>query len=221
MRFPKDKDPSETEAVPTHRGVFTEAPFSLLLPRTAGRRCSSASLPPVYQLGPLQTPHLTEEAQKQEASHPRLQLKNVLGRGTFKFMGNAPFPLILECAKHIRSSTQALTAAFQLLRPLPPILMYLFNCYARRNLIKLLCIMLWRSSTFLSLQGRCCGPKPDTATESSVFKHTVIRSHAYPLAGDSSEPGSRQDCWDTHQEEYFWLCPGRQQFGGQQDDAAG
>lgn len=60
----------------------------------------------------------------------------MLGRGRFKFTGKEPFPSISERREVICSLAQALTAAFQLLRPLPLILMNLFNCYARRNLIK-------------------------------------------------------------------------------------
>jgi len=119
-------------------------------PSDSQPRTRSASLPQLHGLRPLQTPHLTE-AQKREASLPRLQLQTAPGQGSFKFTGNAPSPSIPECRELICSLAEALTAAFQLLRPPPPILMNLFNCYARRNLIKLLYIMLRRSSTVPSL----------------------------------------------------------------------
>lgn len=121
-----------------------------------GNHSVPAPLPQLYWSRPLQTPHWDEGVQEQEASLPCLQLD----WGMFKFMGNVPFPLIPKCRKLICSLTQALTAALQLLRPLPPILMNLFNCYARRNLIKLLYITPGRSSTLLSLRGR--GPEPTT-----------------------------------------------------------
>lgn len=115
-----------------------------------------APVPQLYWSRPLQTPHWDEEEQEQEPPLPCLQPD----RGTLQFMGNVRFPLIPKCRKLICSLTQALTAALQLLGPLPPILMNLFNCYARRNLIKLLYITPGRSSTLLSLRGR--GREPTT-----------------------------------------------------------
>lgn len=159
MHFPKDKDPSETEELPKQQGVCTRGPFrgKRLLPHpTAWESLCPCPSPQLYWSRLLQTPHWDEEVQEQEPSVPCLQFD----RGTFKFMGNIPFPLIPKCRKLICSLTQALTATLQLLRPLPPILMNLFNCYARRNLIKLLYITPGRSSTLLSLRG--CGPEPAT-----------------------------------------------------------
>lgn len=114
------------------------------------------SLPLSSALFLLQPPHWDEEVQEPEPSLPCLQLD----QGMFKFTGNVPFPLIPKCRKLICSLTQTLTAALQLLRPLPPIRMNLFNCHARRNLIKLLYITLGRSSTLLSLRGH--GQEPTT-----------------------------------------------------------
>lgn len=147
------------EVLPNQRGVCTRGPFSRgkrLLPSMAWESLCPCLSPQLYCSRLLQPPHWDEEVQEKEPSLPCLQLD----QGMFKFMGNVPFPLIPKCRKLICSLTQTLTAALQLPRPPPPIRMNLFNCHARRNLIKLLYITLGRSSTLLSLRGH--GQEPTT-----------------------------------------------------------
>lgn len=148
------------EELPNQQGVCTRGPFSKrkrLLPHPwPGNHSVPAPLLSFTGRGCCKHPTGMKKCCMQEPSLPCLQLD----LGTFKFTENVPFPLIPKCRKLICSLTQALTAALQLLRPLPPILMNLFNCYARRNLIKLLYITPGRSSTLLSLRGH--GREPTT-----------------------------------------------------------
>lgn len=178
------------EELPNQQGVCTRGPFSKgkrLLPHPwPGNHSVPASL---LSFTVLQTPHWDEEVQEQEPSLPCLQLD----LGTFKFMGNIPFPLIPKCRKLICSLTQSLTAALQLLGPLPLILMNLFNCYARRNLIKLLYITPGRSSTLLSLRG--CGREPTTGVvfqehfPGNYHRAKSLGSRFIPSVGIVQSPG--------------------------------
>lgn len=182
------------EELPNQQGVCTRAPFSRgkrLLPHpTAWEPLCPCPSPQLYWSRLLQAPHQDEEVQEQEPSLPCPQLD----RGVFKFMGNVPFPLIPKYRKLICSLTQALTAALQLLRPLPLIIrMNLFNCYARRTLIKLLYITPGRSSTLLSLRGR--GQEPTYRSSfPGVFSRQLTQSKVtwfkvYPPSRDSQSPG--------------------------------